>query len=284
MPACMTPFSVDNRKPGGTKTIPVPCGRCPICVARKVSAWSFRLMQEAKVSLSAFFVTLTYNTDHVPFSKNGFMTLNKPDLQKFFKRLRYEHTQRYSIGDAQMLTKSLKYYAVGEYGTKNKRPHYHLLLFNADANLIESAWRLDGRTIGDIHMGDVSGASVGYSLKYMSKQWRPMHRNDDRTPQFAVMSKGLGASYLSDAMIKWHLADLENRMYVNVEGGKKVSMPRYYKDRIYTETERCIAAFHSRVNMIARDHDKKESQSDEIARHIAEFQRMHINADKNKTL
>lgn len=39
-------------------------------------------------------------------------------------------------------------------------------------------------------------------------------------------------------MIRWHKADLPNRMYVTVEDGKKVSMPRYYKNKIYHESER----------------------------------------------
>ena len=29
-------------------------------------------------------------------------------------------------------TTPLKYYAVGEYGGQTKRPHYHIVIFNAD--------------------------------------------------------------------------------------------------------------------------------------------------------
>lgn len=39
-------------------------------------------------------------------------------------------------------------------------------------------------------------------------------------------------------MIAWHYADLYNRMYVNLPGGKKCAMPRYFKQKIYTEEER----------------------------------------------
>lgn len=34
-------------------------------------------------------------------------------------------------------------------------------------------------------------------------------------------------------MVKWHLADPLNRMYLNIGDGKKAAMPRYYKDKIY---------------------------------------------------
>lgn len=213
--------------------IPVPCGRCAKCLKRRASGWSFRLMQQEKISQSAHFITLTYDTRHVHITKAGFMDLNKRDVQLFFKSLRKK-----SDRDLCKLY-PIKYYAVGEYGTRTNRPHYHIILFNAELKLIQSAW-----TLGQVHYGQVTGASVGYCLKYMQKPKRiPMHRNDDRTPEFGLFSKGLGANYLTPAMVKWHKDDLENRMYCNIEGNKKIAMPRYIKNKLYNETEREQAAF-----------------------------------------
>ena len=39
-------------------------------------------------------------------------------------------------------------------------------------------------------------------------------------------------------MIKWHKNDLTNRMYVPIKDGKKIAMPRYYKEKIYTMAEK----------------------------------------------
>lgn len=36
----------------------------------------------------------------------------------------------------------------------------------------------------------------------------------------------------------WHNADLLNRMYINIGDGKKAAMPRYYKQKIYTDDQR----------------------------------------------
>lgn len=92
--------------------------------------------------------------------------------------------------------------------------------------------------IGSIHYGTVSDASVGYTLKYISKgKTVPSHKNDDRIKEFSLMSKKLGINYLKDNIIKWHKKDLLNRMYVLLLDGKKASMPRYYKERIYTWQE-----------------------------------------------
>lgn len=39
-------------------------------------------------------------------------------------------------------------------------------------------------------------------------------------------------------MIQWHKNDLSNRVYCNLPDNKKKSMPRYYRDRMYTAEER----------------------------------------------
>jgi hypothetical protein len=243
--ACITPFSVKNKISG--ETIPVPCGKCPNCKKRRISGWSFRLMQEYKVSNSAHFITLTYDTKNAPITKKGYMNLNKRDLQLFFKRLRKRHEKGTKI----------KYYACGEYGGKTYRPHYHIILFGADINFISQAWDL-----GHVHYGTVNEASVGYTLKYISKNNKiPLHQNDDRQKEFSLMSKGLGKNYMSKAMIKWHKNDLDNRFYVNLTDGKKIAMPRYYKDKIYTDDERKRVAFFTRLRMIQQI--KKELQLNE---------------------
>lgn len=251
---CTTPFMLSEKNGGH----PVPCGKCLNCLKRRVSAWSFRLMQEFKNSANGYFLTLTYDTDSVPITKNGFMELNKRDLQLFFKRLRKAHNK-----SDRGLGQRIKYYAVGEYGTKSRRPHYHIIIFNVDlavllgekyANAVGSVFKLDGKKefvckqwinqqtfkpIGHITIGQISEASVGYTMKYVSKPSQvPLHRNDDRQIEFSLMSKGIGISYLTKAMQLWHLNDLENRMYCNLAGGKKIAMPRYYKNKIYSEEQR----------------------------------------------
>lgn len=232
--ACLTPFLAKQKM--STEKTPVPCGKCPECMKRRASAWSFRLMQEERISSSAHFITLTYDTKYVPITRNGFMSLDKRDLQLFFKRLRKRNSNQ------------LKYYAVGEYGGRTFRPHYHIILFNVELPTISPSWEL-----GHVHYGQVEAASVGYTLKYISKPKRiPQHRNDDRLPEFGTMSKRLGASYLSEKMKEWHLADMDNRMYCNLLDGKKIAMPRYYKDRIYDEQQRKRVAFFARLDAIKR--------------------------------
>lgn len=221
---CITPIQVSDGKGG---KIFVPCGKCVPCGTRRISGWSKRLIEEDKVSSISWFVTLTYDNDHVPMTKNKFMTLRKSDVQGFIKRLRY-----YSKG------KKIKYYAAGEYGSDTMRPHYHLILFNAEPDEIDRAWCENGQTIGNVYYGNVQEASVGYTLKYISKKGKiPMHKRDDRVPEFSLSSTKLGAAYI-EKYRKWHEADMLNRMYCNIEDGKRIAMPRYYKDKLYTKEQR----------------------------------------------
>lgn len=237
---CMQPINLKKQE------VTVPCGKCPNCLARRVSGWSFRLSQESKLAESAWFITLTYDTKFVPITQNGFLSLCKRDVQLFVKRLRKAHGAGH---------RRLVYYVCGEYGGKTGRPHYHMILFNARLELIQPAWQN-----GDIHYGEVNAASCGYTLKYMTKgRVVPKHCNDDRVPEFSLMSKGIGANYLTSAMCEWHKADVAERVYCALPDGKKAPMCRYYKDKLYTKEER---------ERIVRVHDCKRTFAEE-----SEFER-----------
>ena len=44
----------------------IPCGKCLYCYQRKQESWRIRLQSEMKSSFSTFFVTLTYDDEHLP--------------------------------------------------------------------------------------------------------------------------------------------------------------------------------------------------------------------------
>ena len=216
---CVNPIQLAN------KAI-VPCGKCPNCLQSRAYAWAFRLMVEERLSDSSHFITLTYNDSNLVYTDSERPTLCKYHLQCFFKRLRY-YCPRARI----------KYYAVGEYGSKTFRPHYHAIIFNATEDAIELAW--NNVPFGQIYFGDVSIASVGYTLKYLTKQKEKIKWfSDERLPEFSCMSKGLGIGYLTPNIVEWHVADMHNRKYVEFDNGVKISMPRYYADKLYTPYEK----------------------------------------------
>ncbi len=222
--------------------------------------------------------TLTYDTTYIPITPKGKLSLRKKDVQDFMKRLRY-----YSgVND-------IKYFAVGEYGSKRWRPHYHIILYNVDYEDIYRAWMDEGAIMGDIKFIPVCEASVYYTLKYMCKPGRvPENRHDDREPEFRLMSKGLGLSYLQSKWPNWHASDLENRCYLVVDGNKKIAMPRYYRDRIYLEEEKLsvtAASMARAADLTGKKFDKDPNYwRNERERVKAEFRKANYHSKNRQSL
>jgi len=237
----------------------IPCGCCMECKKRLVSEWSFRLVQEGKRHLNALFVTLTYSTSHLTFTPNRYRTLVKRDVQLFMKRLR------------KIAGQGVRYFAVGEYGSLNWRPHYHLLLFGVTHQPVLDAWGL-----GDVHFGDVTGASIGYTLKYIMKPSRvPLHKNDDRQPEFRLMSKRLGSNYMTDAMRNYHLSAPVDHYHATLPDGRRLPLPRYYRLRIYDVQQ--LAAIKAELQPLALERHynalEEEQLRNNFAKTSAQFRR-----------
>ena len=112
-------------------------------------------------------------------------TLFKPDLARFFKRVRKNFGQ-------------FRYYGVGEYGELKGRPHYHVLAFGIEMSLesLRSTWNM-----GHVHIGDVESASINYCVEYALKSQKSHDLIElRRLPEFAVMSTnpGIGAFALGE--------------------------------------------------------------------------------------
>lgn len=175
-----------------------------------------RLTEEWKRSISAAFVTLTYDQYFVP--KDG---VEKEHVQLFMKRLRKNYGER-----------KIRYFAVGEYGTKTGRPHYHLLLFSGGEieESVDRSWRdRDGRAYGITHIGKVSTASIQYCTKYVIQRGGEL---ENQNLPFRLMSRayGIGGHYLTDDMVRWHRENEANYTWMY---GEKRRLPRYYKEKIW---------------------------------------------------
>lgn len=126
---------------------------------------------------------------------------------------------------------TLRYFAVGEYGSKTYRPHYHILLFGEVSDeKVREAWNF-----GHVHIGQVTQASVMYCLGYIvnGKGWQMRTK---RVAPFSLMSRrpGLGANYLTPEMIDWHRSGRKN--YAIIDGCKR-HLPRYYKVKIFSKID-----------------------------------------------
>lgn len=202
----------------------VPCGKCNFCLQNKRADWTFRLKEELKVSSSAFFLTLTYSEENLPYSMLSHLPeLNKSDVQLFTKRLRTYESKNYSN------PVSLRYYTVGEYGTRTNRPHYHSIMFNMQLSTAAALPELWAK--GHVDVGSVTGASIHYVTKYCITKNSVA---DERTRPFALISNrsgGLGKNFLINA------DSIKRRKETVIRSGDGLQrLPRYYKDKIFTGT------------------------------------------------
>lgn len=236
---CPYPLNIQKHgQPDPRVRLEVPCGKCHICQNNRRTEWTIRLTEEAKEHHKMCFVTLTYDENNLPYGQYV-NTLDKRDLQLFFKRLRKT-----------VSPKKIRYYAVGEYGSKSIRAHYHALLFGLDKDddeTIQKSWQL-----GNIHIGNINEKSIKYVTKY--------HVNRGSAPlgsqkEYVTMSTKppIGFGYLSK-MAKQHQG-VEKPYYQNKQF--KQRLPRYYKDRLYTKQQRDIIAAKSPIEK----YDQQEYES-----------------------
>lgn len=156
----------------------IGCGQCMHCRVNRSRKWVSRMMLERLCHSEAAFVTLTISDEHL--SQN----LKKEELSDFLKRLR-----------GYLQGRVIRYFAVGEYGSRTGRPHYHLIVFGlspTEGEIVEKAWKK-----GFVYMGTAQLQSMNYVCSYLIKGMTKKDdvRLDGREPEFAVMSlrPGLGA-------------------------------------------------------------------------------------------
>lgn len=191
----------------------VPCGSCYACLSSKRNEWSIRLKEQAKKSENAKFHTLTYSEENVP--SDG---VSLRHVQLFLKKYRKQQARK----------GVLKYFAVGEYGDKTSRPHYHVIMFNDHSKQdIKKVWEK-----GYVKTDPCQDGNIHYITKYMLKT---EETPPGQKPEFRAMSKGLGKDYIKTNG-KYHKAK-GSTTYVD-KGGVKTNLPRYYREKIFNKYQR----------------------------------------------
>lgn len=169
------------------------------------------------------------------------LTLRKKELYTLHETIK---TSQRRLLKKEYADWKIRYYSVGEYGSKTDRPHYHSIMFNLHPET--KAKLLDGMmwSKGRIYTGTVTPGSVSYVAKYVIDK-KIEYRDEWPTwkeKPFNSMSRnpGIGANYL-ESNKNWHRENDsynpdEFRIYA-MQDGKKVRLPRYYKDKIFKKID-----------------------------------------------
>lgn len=249
---CHSPLTI--KRPGSLLIeddyIKVACGHCPACDLIRINHWKTRAKAELKYSLNGFFITLTYNNDHLPFDpETGISTLRKIDYQRFLKKVRsrYSYELKNSLAFISK-RKSIRYILCGEYGSKNSRPHYHICLFNVPAfagvsvknhliDVCSQAWRDENKnSMGNIYVGELKMGAIDYVVSYIAGKRFGFDGRGRQVP-FLEMSRrpGIGYDYI-ERMSDYHHSSAE-RMLTMPKNFNNKSMPTYFKKKLFNNAE-----------------------------------------------
>lgn len=234
-------FVLASQHSPGRIPMTIPCGGCIGCRVSRARDWATRLHHEAMLHEASSFLTLTFSDEFLPPS----YSVDVRDMQLFMKRLR----KRIGV--------SVRFFACGEYGDINLRPHYHVLLFGYDfpdkvpwrktgsghvtyrSAELESVWQC-----GHCEVGTVTHESAGYVARYVLKKvngdraedhYRRVHPLTGEVvtvaPEFVTMSNkpGIGAGWYEKFS-----GDAFPSDFVVVDGQKR-PVPRYYKKKLSEE-------------------------------------------------
>jgi len=220
--------------------VSVPCGKCHGCRLDKSREWAMRCSHEAQLHDENSFITLTYNDEHLPRTKDGTPTLNPDNYVRFMKRLRERTPHRIS------------FFHCGEYGDRDNRPHHHAILFGrgfADMYF----WRKSGHynlyrseeletlwTFGHSEIGEASFESAGYIARYQLKEHTPI---DGVHPPYLTMSRRPG---IGKRWIEQFQDDVYPDDRVVVQGGTAYKPPRYYDQQIERNNPRLFESIQAR--------------------------------------
>lgn len=282
--------------------IEIPCGRCIGCRLAYSRQWADRCMLEMREHESTYFVTLTYDDDHLPTVDHlaadtgeivKIPTLVKRDFQLFMKRLRknYKYDNK------------LRYYMAGEYGGQTARPHYHAIIFGLklddlvlytagqgyvyyNSMFLSDCWQHKGHVV----VAKACWETCAYTARYiMKKQYGDAASVYDEygiQPEFTLMSRrpGIARDYFDDhGPAIWDT----DCIYVPTESGaKEMKPPRYYKkmlaiidpiryteisdksiaDRAYGTAYKLLHTSESYLDMLATEESAKIAQTNILRR------------------
>lgn len=204
----------------------LPCGKCLACRLDYAKQWAVRCVHESAMHEKNSFITLTYSDENLKSPK-----LDYTDFQKFMKKLR--KTQDAPIG----------VFVTGEYGERNKRPHWHAIFFGyrpADlldhsttdrgdlvytSATIDRLWGKNDPALRPSIIGDVTIESAGYTARYAAKKL--VHR--DEVEQYEPISKKSSKHAIGKKWLEKNYKDIFDLGRLRLANGVSSQIPRYYE-------------------------------------------------------
>lgn len=286
----------------------IQCGKCIGCKLNKSREWATRITLETKENpKNNWFLTLTYNNEHLPLNKKGEPTLKNEELTNFIKNIRQHWNRKYN-------ETNIKYISASEYGTKYKRPHYHIILMNINIRDIKEIgtpsklghkhyWSFTIDKIwnkGLIDIGKVTFESAGYVTRYTLKKQKPNKQDLTNIVEKVLtkkekwekikqleqkflskewekirMSNGIGKKNFDKNKTLWYNND--HITIPTAKGVKNVKIPKYFDKLMEKENPELMNIIKQKRTTNAKNKTEKELI-------IKKISYTHLLGDKQKIL
>ena len=204
----------------------VGCGKCSECRRQKAQSWRIRLIEEMKVQKYYYFITLTFDEESLKIVQSKGKTENeqtKYAIRHFLERYRKK------------FSKSLRHWLINELGHENtERLHIHGIIFRDEPmtkEMLQEWWKYGRVDIGKF----CNLQTINYIVKYVTK----IDKDHKDFNSKVFCSPGIGKNWLQTPTAKtYKYRPTESKEYYTLPNGRKVTLPLYYKNHLYSETER----------------------------------------------
>lgn len=235
---------------------------------KKADEWKTRLRIQQDLSNSAYFVTLTYDDEHLPKDDKGNPCFSRKHLKIYHAKMR-EYLKRGAVFYDSVLgrceiplnSRKFKYFLTSEYGPeKGHRPHYHVIYFDLPDDqataelLVRKSW-----SYGSIvTLSPLTPGRIGYSAEYAMNAKLCRFAPPDWMDPIFVVSNGVGnfVPYQS-SLTDWFRQNPTKRVYFPTpkKNGRmgKAPLARYLKLKLFDEDMR------ERINAERETHQRSMS-------------------------
>lgn len=194
-----------------------PCGKCPACLSRNRDELTERLYIEACVSKCAYFLTLTYNDENLPFGETEVNIFDKEAVRDYIRSLR-DFLRPRGI--------SLRFFVTAEYGDLSNRSHYHAILYFSEFLSLQQVYILCSNKwkFGLVYLSSVGKGCAQYCAKYCLKD-----DGTDELPKghpnkpFRLFSLKPGIGCTPEALKYW-----KDRFFLSIDAENKYDGSPYF--------------------------------------------------------
>ncbi|AXH75646.1 MAG: replication initiator protein [Microviridae sp.] len=267
-----------NKKNGGkipavlderVRLVPIGCGKCMECRKQKAREWQVRLLEDIKTNKGGKFITLTFSNssikklsedieaDRIKKRTKLIEEYNETlDNNTYLEIEKLEEKKGYELDNAiatkamrmflerwrKKYKKSLRHWMItelGHNGTENIHLHGIIWTDNEKLKELDNIWQYGhvwkGKEINGQIQNYVNGQTVSYITKYVTK----IDEKHKYYKGVILTSAGIGRNYTNTYdSTKNKFNDKNTIETYRTSSGHKIAMPIYWRNKIYSETER----------------------------------------------